>query len=313
MKKKLIIGTRGSKLALWQANWVRDQILKLHPGVEVGLEKITTKGDKILDVPLAKVGGKGLFVKEIEEALLEGRCDLAVHSLKDVPTELPEGLFLAVYLLRADPRDALISRKNIPFLSLPQGAVIGTSSLRRQCQLLRHRPDFKLVDLRGNLDTRMRKLETEGMDGIILAAAGLKRLGLEDSISEAFSVDLMLPAIGQGIVSIEARKGDKEVLDYIRPLNHGESEAAALVERAFLKKLEGGCQVPIAAHATLDKDKIQFSGLLGSLDGKTILRESASVDRKAPNYHHIGVTLAEKILKRGGDRILAEVYGREKF
>ncbi|MBI5184416.1 MAG: hydroxymethylbilane synthase [Nitrospinae bacterium] len=313
MKKKLVIGTRGSQLALWQANWVRDKILALHPGVEVSLEKIKTKGDNILDVPLAKVGGKGLFVKEIEEALLDGRCDIAVHSLKDVPTEFPDGLFLAVYLSREDPRDALISRGNVPFQSLRSGAVIGTSSLRRQCQLLRHRPDLEMVDLRGNLDTRVRKLDTESMDAIIVASAGLNRLGMADRISEALSVDLMLPAIGQGIVSIEARKEDKEALDLILPLNHRESEAAALVERAFLKRLKGGCQVPIAAHALVDNGAIKFSGLLGSLDGKTIMRESASVDWNDPNFPDIGIALAEKILKRGGDKILAEVYGRENF
>lgn len=311
--KKLVIGTRGSMLALWQANWVRAKILALHPGVEVSLEKIKTKGDNILDVPLAKVGGKGLFVKEIEEAILDGRCDIAVHSLKDVPTEFPDGLFLAVYLPREDPRDALISRGNVPFKSLRSGAVIGTSSLRRQCQLLRHRPDLKMVDLRGNLDTRVRKLDTESMDAIIVASAGLNRLGMSDRISEALSVDLMLPAIGQGIVSIEARKEDREVLDLILPLNHRESEAAALVERAFLKRLKGGCQVPIAAHAFVDNGSIEFSGLLGSLDGKTMLLESASVNWKDPNFPDIGIALAEKILKRGGDRILAEVYGRENF
>ena len=310
MKNKIIIGTRGSKLALWQANWVKGLIQKARPGLEVDLVNIKTKGDKILDVPLAQIGGKGLFVKEIEEALLDGRCDIAVHSLKDVPTEFPAGLFLAVYLEREDPRDIFVSKNKVPLRSLPDGAIIGTSSLRRKCQLLRHRPDVKLVDLRGNLDTRIRKLETENLDGIIVAAAGVRRLGLQEHIAETFSTDFMLPAIGQGIVAIEAREGDTAVLDIIRPLNHAETETAALVERAFLKRLEGGCQVPIAAHAVLEKGKIFFSGLLASLDGKTVLQESSSCDFSGADLSRMGIALAEKILERGGDRILAEVYGR---
>ncbi len=311
MKKKITIGTRGSKLALWQANWVRDQIIKHHPDVEVELLRIKTKGDKILDVPLAQVGGKGLFVKEIEEALLDGRADIAVHSLKDVPTEFPDGLSLSIYLPREDPRDMLISKNKTPFKSLPSDALVGTSSLRRKSQLLRERSDLKLVDIRGNLDTRIRKLETEEFDAIIVAAAGVKRLGLEEHTTEIFSTEMMLPATGQGIVCIEAREKDDEVLDIIRPLGHRETELAAQVERTFLKRLEGGCQVPIAGHAVLENGTIRFEGLLGSLDGKTILQESASCKLDDPNYAEMGTATAEKILSRGGDTILAEVYGRE--
>jgi len=308
--KKIIIGTRGSKLALWQANWVRDLILKAQPGVTVDLARIKTRGDKILDVPLAKVGGKGLFVKEIEEALLDGRCDIAVHSLKDVPTEFPDGLCLSTYLKREDPRDVLITRNNIPLSALPDEAIIGTSSLRRRSQILGHRPGLNLVDLRGNLDTRIRKLQTEGLDGIIVAASGVKRLELGNHISETFPVDFMLPAIGQGIVTIESRGHDPEVLDIIRPMDHEETRIAALVERAFLKRLEGGCQVPIAAYASILEGKIYFNGLLGSLDGKTMLKESSSCALNDPEFVQMGDSLATNILRRGGDKILAEVYGQ---
>ena len=271
-KKKVVIGTRGSKLALWQAEWVKSELLKLNPDLNIELNKIKTTGDKILDVPLAKVGGKGLFVKEIEEALLRGEADLAVHSMKDVPTDFPKGLYLAVICKREDPRDAFItaagsqspsatrrggksevrSQKEIKkFKDLPQGATVGTSSLRRSSQLLSIRPDLKIMQLRGNLDTRLRKLDEGQFDAIILAAAGVKRLGWADRITETLEPSVSLPAIGQGAVGIECRIDDEFINKLIAPLNHNETSVCVRAERACLKKLEGGCQVPIAAHARL--------------------------------------------------------------
>jgi hydroxymethylbilane synthase len=272
-QKKITIGTRGSKLALWQADFVRSELKRLYPGLEIELNKIKTTGDKILDVPLANVGGKGLFVKEIEEALLGRDADIAVHSMKDVPTEFPAGLYLAVICRREDPRDAFISRMRNgrfeiqSYKELPQGATIGTSSLRRSCQLLSIRPDLKIEQLRGNLDTRLRKLDEGQFDAIILAAAGMIRLGLEKRIAEILPFEISLPAIGQGAVGIECRVDDAWINDLIAPLNHPETAVCVKAERAFLRKLEGGCQVPIAAHATIkrgDKDGEQNSGTSGS-------------------------------------------------
>ncbi|MEK6672321.1 MAG: hydroxymethylbilane synthase, partial [Nitrospirota bacterium] len=246
MKNKLVIGTRGSKLALWQAEWIKSQLQSLYPDLQVDLNKIKTTGDKILDVPLAKVGGKGLFVKEIEEALLKGEADIAVHSMKDVPTDFPEGLHLPVITKREDPRDAFISRiSNFKFQisnfkELPNCATVGTSSLRRSCQLLSIRPDLRIEQLRGNIDTRFRKLDEGQFDAIILAAAGVIRLGWADRITETLTPDVSLPAIGQGAVGIECRTGDKFINDLIAPLNHSETFVCVRAERAFLKKLEGG-------------------------------------------------------------------------
>ncbi len=253
MKNKIVIGTRGSKLALWQAEWIKAELKKLNPELEIELNKIKTTGDKILDVPLAKVGGKGLFVKEIEEALLKNEADIAVHSMKDVPTEFPDGLHLAVICEREDPRDAFIAPAQgvRSFKELPQGAKVGTSSLRRACQLLSIRPDLKIEQLRGNLDTRLRKLDEGLFDAIILAAAGVKRLGWASRITEILSPETSLPAIGQGAVGIECRTDDGFINTLIAPLNHPETDICVRAERALLKKLEGGCQVPIAAHAVL--------------------------------------------------------------
>lgn len=308
MKKKVVIGTRGSKLALWQAEWVRSLILGLDPALEVHLMKIKTTGDKILDVPLAKVGGKGLFVKEIEEAILRGDADLAVHSMKDVPTELPEGLHLGAILEREDPRDALISRE-AAFQDLPAGAKVGTSSLRRSCQLRSLRPDLEVVSLRGNLDTRLRKLEEGQFDAIILAAAGVKRLGFADRITEILSKDVSLPAIAQGAVGIECRREDGFINDLVRPLMHEETSLCVGAERAALRRLEGGCQVPIAAHAELRDGTLRMTGLVGSVSGDRIIRaggEGASSDPES-----LGMRVAEELLQKGAAEILREVYGAE--
>jgi len=303
--KKLVLGTRGSKLALWQAEWVQAQLQETHSGLKVELVKIKTTGDKILDVPLAKVGGKGLFVKEIEEAMLRGEIDIAVHSMKDVPVEFPEGLHLAVICEREDPRDALIS-KGVPFSALPQGAKIGTSSLRRSCQLLSRRPDFKIVQLRGNLETRFRKLDEKQFDAMILAAAGVKRLGWKDRVTEYLDTDVSLPAIGQGAIGIECRIADEEVHRIINVLNHEETSICVRAERACLEVLEGGCQVPIAAHAVLKDGKVSMRGLVGNLDGTTIIRAEAS--GPAAEAERIGRKLAEDLLGRGAKAILDEVY-----
>ena len=313
-KQKVIIGTRGSKLALWQAEWVKSELQRLHPGLEVELNRIKTTGDKILDVPLAKVGGKGLFVKEIEEALLGGGADLAVHSMKDVPTDFPEGLSLPVICKREDPRDAFISRIqhstfNIQhFSELPHGATIGTSSLRRSCQLLSLRPDLKIGQLRGNLDTRLRKLDEGRFDAIILAAAGVKRLGWADRITEIIPMDISLPAIGQGAIGIECRTGDDFINNLIAPLDHSETSVCVKAERAFLKKLEGGCQVPIAAHARLTGGLVMIDGLVGSVSGDRIVR--GRITGNAEDAETLGITLAEDVLSRGAKEILDEVYGR---
>ena len=261
MPSELKIGTRGSQLALFQANWVKDRLAQAHPDLDVSLVKIKTTGDKIQDAPLAKIGGKGLFVKEIEEALLQKRADLAVHSIKDVPTEFPKGLHLSAITKREDPRDVLISKDGKPLKDLPKGAKIGTSSLRRQAQLLHFRSDFELIPLRGNLDTRLKKLKTMNLDAIVLALAGIKRLGFEEKITEIISPEISLPAIGQGALGIETRMADQEVERQIRFLNDRDTSIAVRAERAFLGKLEGGCQVPIAAFARIVGTSLQIDGL----------------------------------------------------
>lgn len=305
-KRNVVIGTRGSKLALWQANWVRREIMKRNPDVEVALEKIKTTGDKILDVPLAKVGGKGLFVKEIEEALLDKNVDLAVHSMKDVPTVFPDGLILKCITKREDPRDALISRNNVSLKDLPSGAKIGTSSLRRQSQLLAYRPDFEIMQLRGNLDTRLQKLEDGHYDAIILAGAGVKRLGLEDKITELIPVEVSLPAIGQGALGIEVREDDGYIEEMVDFLNHGVTSFAVRAERAFLKRLEGGCQVPVAAYGELDDETLKLTGLVAATDGTRIIKNSITGPRRKAEL--MGRTLAEKLLKDGAYEILKELY-----
>lgn len=305
-RRQIRIGTRGSQLALYQANWVKDRLLEAHPDLHVTLTKIKTTGDKIQDVPLAKVGGKGLFVKEIEEALIENRIDLAVHSIKDVPTEFPEGLHLAVITKREDPRDVFISRDGTLLKDLRRGAKIGTSSLRRQAQILHFREDFEMIPLRGNLDTRIRKLETMDIDGIILALAGVKRLNLEKKITEILSTERSLPAIGQGALGIETRMGDREVEECIRFFNDPESSLSVKAERALLRRLGGGCQVPVAAFARMDGEVLHLEGLVGSTDGKKLIRHH--LEGSPGESEAIGTRLAEILLEHGAGEILEEVY-----
>jgi len=304
--RELKIGTRGSQLALYQANWVRDQLLRTHADLTVTLDKIKTTGDKIQDAPLAKIGGKGLFVKEIEEALLQKRIDLAVHSIKDVPTEFPEGLHLAAITKREDPRDVFISRDKTPLKDLPKGAKIGTSSLRRQAQLLHLRSDLEMIPLRGNLDTRLKKLWSMNLDGIVLALAGVKRLGLEEKITEIIPVEISLPAIGQGALGIETRVDDEEVEKRIHFLNDPVTAIAVSGERAFLKKLEGGCQVPVAAFGQTEEAMLRLDGLVGTVDGRRLIRHH--LEGPSEKAESLGTELAEILLGQGAKEILDEIY-----
>ncbi len=303
---KIRIGTRKSKLALWQANYVASQLKKHFPDIEVELVKITTKGDKILDVPLAKVGGKGLFVKEIEEAMLRNEIDIAVHSLKDVPTYFPEGLGLVAITEREDPRDAFLSVKYSSIEEMPEGAILGTSSLRRKAQILEKRKDLVIKDLRGNVDTRIRKLEEGQYDGIILAYAGLKRLGLENKVKQIFEPDYMIPAVAQGFLGIEARLDDEETKRVVSVLNHKESELRAKAERAFLKTLEGGCQVPLAGYAEMIDGVLKITGFVSDLEGKRVFKDT--VEGKPEDAESLGETLANKLLEAGAKEVLEEIY-----
>ena len=306
MRTLLRIGTRASLLAVTQSTWVKNQIEQAHPGTRVELVKITTKGDRILDVPLAKVGGKGLFVKEIEDALLAGEVDLAVHSMKDVPTELPQRLHIGIIPVRETPNDAFLSVKYTSIETLPVGATVGTSSLRRRSQLAALRPDLAIIDLRGNIDTRLRKLDEGLFDAIILAGAGLHRLGLEKRITTLLDPEQMLPAISQGALGIELRRDDAELFAGLQFFHHPATAIAVAAERAFLLHLEGGCQVPIGAHASLSNDTITLTGLIAAVDGRRILKETATgpVDRAQA----LGTSLAETLLARGGKAILDAVY-----
>ena len=310
----LLLGTRGSQLALWQARHIAGRLEAAWPGLTVQLEIIKTTGDKIQDVPLAKLGGKALFVKEIEEALLDGRVDLAVHSMKDVPTELPTGLQVVAISQREDPLDVLIARTGIGFRDLPRGARVGTSSLRRQAQLLHPRPDLEIIGLRGNLDTRLRKLATEGLDAIVLAAAGVRRLGLFDRVTEVLPPELSLPAIGQGALGIEVRMTSAErgarsaeckgpsVGQLVGVLDHPDTHTAVEAERAFLRRLGGGCQVPFAAHAGVTGDRIHLQGLVATPDGRQLIRGERQGRRAAATA--VGTALAEDLLARGADQII---------
>jgi len=302
----LRIGTRGSRLALAQSEWVRAKVKARHPDVKVELVRITTKGDKILDSPLSKIGSKGLFVKEIEDALFRKEVDIAVHSMKDLPTELPDYLHLPIFPEREDPHDALISIESRTLGDLPEGSSIGTSSLRRSAQLLHLRSDLDVVPLRGNVDTRLRKLESGNLQAIILAVAGLRRLGLSAKISQIFSLDELLPAIGQGALGLELRKDDEKVWELLRFLNHETTEATIKAERAFLKELGGGCQVPIAAYGRLYGDGLILKGIVAELDGTRVLRDGVRGERDKPE--DIGVTLAERLLSAGADQILERIY-----
>ncbi len=306
MPEKFILATRKSLLALTQSKWVKSEIEKRWPGVEIELLKVVTRGDKILDVPLAKVGGKGLFVKEIEDALLEKRADLAVHSLKDCPTELPDGLEVSVFPQREDPRDAFISRDGKGLSNLPKGARVGTSSLRRMSQLKKLRPDLVIESLRGNLDTRLRKLDEGQYDAIILAAAGLNRLGLSDRITEYLDPDIMLPAIGQGSLGIEFRSNDSRMREILASIHHEETATCVRAERALLLRLEGGCQVPIGAHAVLSGDSIEMHGLVADEEGNQVIKRSRTGSASSPEA--LGTELADEILEAGGREILEKVY-----
>ncbi len=301
---RLVVATRGSALALWQAHHVKARLVADDPQLTVELLVLKTKGDKILDVPLAQVGGKGLFVKEIEEALLRKDAQLAVHSMKDVPAELEPGLVLSAIPEREDAHDVLVSQGNRQLAELPQGAHVGTSSLRRVCQLLAQRPDLRISALRGNVDTRMRKLDAGEYDAIVLAAAGLIRLGHADRISQRLPFDVSLPAIGQGALGLETRADDPDTIARVRRVFHDETTAACVIaERAFLARLHGGCQTPIAAHARLAGGVLAIEGLVGSLDGKTILRASSSGSPAAAA--ELGIALADTLLAKGAKAVLA--------
>ena len=308
MTDTLRIATRKSQLALWQAEYVRDVLLQYHPDLNVELVKMTTEGDRILDTPLAKVGGKGLFVKELENGLLSGDADIAVHSMKDVPVELPEGLHLSVICPREDPRDAFVSNVYSLFEDLPKGARLGTSSLRRQCQLAAQRPDLNIIDLRGNVNTRLQKLDDGNYDAIILAAAGLKRLGMEDRITECLSPELSLPAIGQRAVGIECRQADDWVNELLAPLNDRDTAIRVRAERALNHRLQGGCQVPIAGYAELAHGVILLRGLVGTVDGSQIIH--GEIAGQPEDAEYLGRVLAEDLLSRGADEILESLYAQ---
>ncbi|WP_410472749.1 hydroxymethylbilane synthase [Faucicola mancuniensis] len=315
--KTLKIATRQSPLALWQAEHIKARLEQLYPDLTIELLTMTTKGDKILDTPLAKIGGKGLFVKELEQALFDKRADIAVHSLKDVPMELPNGLTLGAYCEREQPTDAFVSNHFATLDDLPIGAKLGTSSLRRQCQIQQYRPDLQIVSLRGNVGTRLSKLDNGEYDAIILATSGLTRLGLTDRIRHELDTDVSLPAVGQGALAIECRADDDEILDLLKPLNHEISKICVLAERAMNRHLQGGCQVPIAGFATIHDGQIWLRGRVGSVDGKILLKSEHHNALLDPNTQamideqiaeSMGIVVAEELIAQGADKILAEIY-----
>ena len=305
---RIIIGTRGSQLALWQAEWVKKELIHHHPKLQVEIEIIKTTGDKILDSPLSKICDKGLFTKEIEQALLDHRVDLAVHSLKDLPTNLPEGLTIGAITKREDVRDVFIShpqKKYKQFTDVPESAKIATGSLRRKCQLLSWRPDLEIIELRGNLNTRFAKLEASDWDGMILAYAGVVRLGFGDRITEVLPVDKILPAVGQGALGIEIREENKTLKNYLQPLASEATTYSTLGERAFLHSLQGGCQIPIGAYVRIEKNEFIMDGLIGSLDGKKILR--GKIAGKPEDAENLGRQLAKTLAESGGKEILDSI------
>ncbi|MCB1837487.1 MAG: hydroxymethylbilane synthase [Alcanivoracaceae bacterium] len=308
MSRLLRIATRSSPLAVWQAEYVKQRLEGLHDGLSVELVLIKTQGDKILDTPLAKIGGKGLFVKELEQAMMAGEADIAVHSMKDVPMELPEGFDLPVICEREDPRDAFVSNHYDSLDALPQGARVGTSSLRRSAQLKALRPDLEVLSLRGNVQTRLSKLDDGQFDAILLAAAGLKRLGLHERIRYELPPEVSLPAVGQGAVGIECRANDAETKALLAPLNDADTWDRVVAERAMNRRLEGGCQVPIAGYAELQGDELWLRALVASEDGREVLR----VEGRAPRgeAQQLGTGLGDQLLGKGADRILAAVYAR---
>lgn len=304
------IATRKSPLALWQAEHVRARLLALHPGLQVELLKMSTQGDRILDSPLAKIGGKGLFVKELEQGMLEGRADLAVHSMKDVPSELPAGLCIGAILEREDPRDAFVSSRYASVDDLPEGARVGTSSLRRQCQLRARRPDLQILDLRGNVGTRLGKLDGGDYDAIVLACAGLKRLGLSGRISRELAPEEMLPAIAQGVIGIECRVDDERINRLITPLNHQETRYRTQAERAMNAALAGGCQAPVAGYSLLSEGVIELRGLVGRPDGSSIIR--GDIRGSSQHAEALGKQLADELLSRGARTILDELLSAQQ-
>jgi len=311
IKATLKIGTRGSGLALTQSNWVAARIREHFPRLTVELVVIKTTGDTMQNISLVKIGGKGVFVKEIEEALLSGNVDLAVHSMKDMPAELPEGLMIAVTPEREDPRDILISRDNRKIEDMPKGARIGTGSLRRGYQLLNLLPDIEIVPLRGNLDTRIRKIETDGLAGVILAASGIRRMGWTGRISQYIPVETMLPAVGQGVLGLETRFADRDTREIVAFLNHETTWLESRAERAFLKRLGGGCQLPIAAYGKIQGSQLLVRGLVGGVDGRVMIRDE--VAGSVAEGEMLGRTLAEKILARGGRKLLDEVACNQRI
>ncbi|WP_296204589.1 hydroxymethylbilane synthase [Psychrobacter sp. UBA3962] len=322
--KTLNIATRKSPLAMWQAEHIKSRLESLYPELEVNLVTMVTQGDKILDTPLAKIGGKGLFVKELEQALYDGRADIAVHSLKDVPMELPEGLILGTYCKRETPTDAFVSNSYDRLEDLPQGAVVGTASLRRQCQIKAFRPDLQIQSLRGNVQTRLAKLDAGEYDAIILATSGLKRVELSERIKQEIDIDISLPAVGQGALAIECRADDEAVLALLKPLNDGQARIRLKAERALNRRLEGGCQVPIAAFAVIEKDSEQshektlwLRGRVGSEDGTTLLKADKRIEligdqaAREAQAEQLGIEVADELLSLGADSILAAIYKKD--
>ncbi|MRI31593.1 hydroxymethylbilane synthase [Endozoicomonas sp. OPT23] len=303
--KTVRIATRKSALALWQAEYVKERLEHFHPGINVELVKMTSKGDRILDAPLAKIGGKGLFVKELETAMLEDRADIAVHSMKDVPMEFPEGLCLSTICPRENPLDAFVSNTYEKLDDLPEGSVVGTSSLRRQCQILARRPDLKIQFLRGNVNTRLSKLDDGQYDAIILAAAGLIRLGMEERIKYCMPSEESLPAAGQGAVGIEIRSDDEEMKELLKPLHHEETAIRVLAERAMNRRLNGGCQVPIACYSEIEGDELYIRGLVGEPDGTLLLTDE--IRCTLTDGEEAGIKLADSVISQGADRILAKL------
>lgn len=307
MTQTIRIATRKSPLAMWQAEHVAAELKRVHPDLQVELLGMSTQGDKILDTPLAKIGGKGLFIKELEQGLLGGEADIAVHSMKDVPVELPEGLHLAVIMQREDPRDAFVSNRYRTLDELPEGACVGTSSLRRQSQLAERRPDLRITSLRGNVNTRLRKLDEGEYDAIILASAGLKRLGFQERITAFIGPEQSLPAIGQGAVGIECRADDANINALIAPLHHTETASCVVAERSMNQRLNGGCQVPIAGYAMLESGHLWLRGLVGEPDGSRIIR--GEVEGTPEEAENMGIGLAERLLEWGAGDILEALYG----
>jgi hydroxymethylbilane synthase len=302
---KIVIGSRGSELALWQTNWVITNLQNLFPSIEIEIKIIHTEGDKILDVALSKIGDKGLFTKAIEQALIDKTIDMAVHSLKDLPTILPEGLIIGAFSIREDQRDAFISNKYSSIEQLPDCSVIATGSLRRSSQLLNFNQTFRIVDIRGNVQTRLKKFNELGYDAMILAYAGLKRLKLNEIVKQIISPELMLPAVSQGIMGVEIRNNDKEIFDIIQKLNNTESECEAIAERSFLNTLEGGCQIPVGVYSSINDEILKLNGMIASLDGKQIVKDFLAGDVKEAEF--LGKSLAQKLLSQGGDKILSSI------